>query len=113
MEKQIEKKFVEWKVRTLETMQLMKILNGKTEDALKEKLRLQEEAKEAERLSLQQIKDLDTAKQLNRSEVGKYEVEKKLIEARLEIEKSVQFQLKKKLKLKKHSKKNYVKLKKL
>ena len=87
LEQQIEKMYLEWKVRSLAAMKLVEIEKEKTEDAVKEKLRLQEEAKEAERLSLQQIKDLDTAKQLNLIEAGKYEAEKKLIEARLETEK--------------------------
>ncbi|CAO1438850.1 unnamed protein product [Diamesa serratosioi] len=87
LESRIEKLYNEWKERTLTAIKMIDIEKEKTEDALKEKLRLQEEAKEAERKSIQQIKDLDTAKQLNQIEAGKYEVEKKLVEARLEIEK--------------------------
>ena len=87
LEKQTEQMYLEWKDRSLKAIRMVEMEQQKTEDALKEAERLQEEAKEAERISIQQIKDLDKAKELHQIEAGKYEIEKQLIESRLETEK--------------------------
>ena len=86
LEKQIEKMYLEWKDRALKAIRMVEMEQKTTEDALKEAERLQEEAKEAERITIQQIKDLDKAKELHQIEAGKYEIEKQLIESKLETE---------------------------
>lgn len=87
LDEQMEKLYAEWRDRSLKSIQQLKEEKQKTEDAIKEKLRLEQEALEAERLTREKQAELERQKELQLIENDKYEAEKKAMESRLEAEK--------------------------
>jgi atlastin len=84
---QMEKMFVEWKDRTEKNLRHLKDEKKKTEDAINEKNRLEQEALEAERITREKQAELERQKELQLIENDKYEAEKKAMDSRLEAEK--------------------------
>lgn len=87
LEAEMEKTFKEWSDRSIKSLQQIKAEKKKTEEAMKEKHRLEQEALEAARITKQKQEELERQKELQLIENDKYEAEKKAIDARLEVEK--------------------------
>lgn len=87
LEAQMEKLYAEWKDRSLKSIKQLKDEKQKTEEAIKEKMKLEQEALEAERLTREKQVELERQKELQLIENDKYELEKKSMDLRLEAEK--------------------------
>lgn len=87
LEAQMEKMYAEWKDRSLKSLQHLKHEKKKTEDAIKEKMRFEQEALEAERLTREKQAELERQNALQLIEKDKYEAEKRAMDSRLEAEK--------------------------
>lgn len=87
LEAQMEKMYVEWRDRSLNSIKQIKEEKKKTEEAIKEKVRLQQEALEAERITKEKQAELERQKELQLIENDKYEAEKKAMDSRLDAEK--------------------------
>lgn len=87
LERQMEKMYTEWRDRSIKSLQQLKQEKKKTEKAIKEKLRLEQEALEAARKTLEKQAELERQKSLQLIENDKYEAEKKAMNSRLETEK--------------------------
>jgi hypothetical protein len=83
---QLEKMYVDWKDRSVKSLQQIKEQKKKTEDAIKEKIKFEQEALDAERITRQREADLEHQKELQLIENDKYEVEKKAMASRLAAE---------------------------
>lgn len=87
LEDKLEKIYDEWKDRTIKTLDQIREEKAKTEAAIKEKLKIEQEALEAERNTQIQLIKLESEKKLTQIEEEKFEIQKKLLAARLETEK--------------------------
>lgn len=87
LDTQMEKLYLEWKDRTEKNLKNLKNEKQKTEEAIKEKLRLEQEALEAERITRDKQAELERQKELQLIENDKYEAEKKAMDSRLDAEK--------------------------
>lgn len=87
LEAKMEKMFTEWKDRSLKSIQQLKQEKRKTEEAIMEKVRLEQEALEAERITKEKQAELERQKELQLIEGEKYEAEKRAMDLRLEAEK--------------------------
>ena len=86
LEAQMDKIYVEWRDLTLRSMQQLKEEKQKAEEAVKEKLRLEQEALDAERKTKEAQEDLERQIKLKLIEDEKYEAQKKEMQSRLEAE---------------------------
>ena len=87
LEAQMEKLYVEWKDTSIKSLREVEAEKKKTEEAIQEKLRLEQETLEAERLTREKQADLERQKELQLIESDRYEAEKNAMALRLEVEK--------------------------
>lgn len=87
LEAAMEKLFTEWRDRSVKSLQQLKEEKKKTEEALKEKLALEQEALDAERKTKEAQEELERQKSLKLIEDEKYEAQKAEMAQRLEAEK--------------------------
>lgn len=87
LENQMEKLYVEWRDRSIKSLQQLKDEKKKTEEAIQEKVRLEQEALESERITREKQAELERQKELQLIEGEKYESQKKEMASRLEAEK--------------------------
>ena len=86
LEAEMNKLFTEWKERTEKNLQSLREEKKRTEAAIVEKMKLEQEAIEAERITREKQAELERQKELQLIEGEKYEAEKKAMASRLEAE---------------------------
>ena len=86
LEAQMDKIYVEWRHRTLLSMQKLSEEKQKTEEAVKEKFRLEQELLDAVRTTRESLKLLENQNKMKLIEDEKYEAQQKEMESRLEAE---------------------------
>lgn len=87
LEAQMEKLYVEWKDRTLKSLEQVREEKDRTEKAVREKEQLEQEAIKAEAETKIRLAELENQKKLTLIEQEKYDAQRKLLDARLEVEK--------------------------
>lgn len=86
LEAQLEKMYLEWKDRSIKSLKQIRDEKKKTEEAIQEKVKLENEALEAERITKEKQAELERQKELQLIENDKYEAEKKVMDLRLVAE---------------------------